>query len=96
MQPMKLQPLYDQLVGAGVVDPSAQGVLPMAIADAYQDLSQELTPSDEQKRLLHECCLVLIAHNFRQLRPDAQGKLIALYGDNPGFEWRASQTEDPE
>jgi len=94
MQPMKLQPLYDSLVAADIIDPAAQPVRPMAVADAYEALSNELQPSDEQKRLLFECCLVLTTHNFRQLGADAQGKLLALYQNNAGFEFRPSP--DPE
>jgi hypothetical protein len=100
MQPMKLQPLHDQLVSNGIVDPSTQVALPMAIADAYEELSKDLELDDEKTRLLFECCLVLIAHNFRSLRADAQGKQVALLMNNPGFEWRESapepEAENPE
>lgn len=96
MKPMKLQALYDALVAADVVDPDEQPVLPMAIADGYETLSKELDPTDDQKRLLFECCLMLIAHNFRSLRADAQGKQMALLMNNPGFEFRPAPEEpDP-
>lgn len=95
MKPMKLQALYDALVAADVVDPDEQPVLPMAIADGYLELSKELDPSDDQKKLLFECCVMLVAHNFRGLRPDAQGKQMALLMNNPGFEFRPAP-EEPE
>lgn len=88
MKPLKLQPLYDALVSAGKVDPSTQPVIPMAIADAFSELRLELAPTDEEKKLLFESALLLTETNFRGLRADAQGVLMALYADNPGFEWR--------
>lgn len=95
MKPIALQELHDQLVAAEVVDASSQVALPMGIADGYEALAKELEPTDVQKRLLFECCLVLITHNFRSLRADAQGKQVALLMNNPGFEWRESPP-DPE
>lgn len=97
MKPMRLQPLYDALVGSGVVDPTQQNVLPMAIADAFEALLEIEAPSDDEKRLLMECSLTLTRANFRGLGSSAQSKVIELIQDNPSFSFRpaANPTPDP-
>lgn len=95
MKPMKPQELYDALIEADIVDPEAQPKKMAAIPAAYLDMSKKLDPTDDEKRMLFEMCLFIVAHNTGNLRADAHGKQVALLMDNPGFEWRPAP-ETPE
>ena len=97
MEPLKLQELYDLLVGLGEVDPSTQPVLPMAIADAFETLTEdERDLSDDEKRALYEVSLMLSRFGFRGKQAEALNTLMSVQMENPGFDFRPATEEEVE
>ena len=87
MTPLKLQEVYDRLVGAGMV-PEGQTVLPMGIVDGFNALVAKEDRTDDETRDLFEASLLLSRVNFGGKGDEAQSILMQLMASAGDFEFR--------
>lgn len=97
-EPLKLRAVHEILITEDLIDSSVRSALPMQIADGFEaarDKYNEGSPTDAEVRALFESALLLTRLDFRKLAGPAQGMLMQLYAEKPGFEWRLKpETED--
>jgi hypothetical protein len=94
MKSMKLRELLDMLIEREVVDPTVRQAIPITVHKAFTTLGDEYSEggmSDDRKRTLYECAVLLTETNFRGSRGDAQDMLLRLTAENPQFNFRPTQ-----
>lgn len=94
MQSMKLKDLLDMLMEHDLADPAVRQAIPITVTQAYTTLGDEYAGggmSDERKRVLYECAVLLTETDFRGHRGDAQDMLMKLSSENPNFDFRPAQ-----
>lgn len=94
MQPMKLKDLLDLLIEHELADPTIRQAIPITVTQALDTLKSEYSEggmSDERKRALYECAVLLTETDFRGYRSVAQDMLMKLSSENPNFVFRPAQ-----
>ena len=94
MQSMKLKDLLDLLTEREIVDPTVRQAIPITVHSALTTLGDEYSAgnmSDDRKRALYECAVLLVETDFRGSRNEAQDILMKLVSENPQFDFRPAQ-----
>lgn len=94
MQPMLVGPLRQALAEADIISADDNSGAIKGVVDGFDTLKTEPKLDAAGKRLLFECCVVLVNHGFWGKRGEAQTVLLGLTQANPKFKFRTDAANE--